>query len=140
MSDPRPTRKRKPGTFVFLAHDFYRHPKVVELAHRRQHRAVLAAVLALSWCGDNRTDGWVPEYALPAIMAKRSDVAPLVAVGLWTEDVGGWWIHDWLEWQETNDDRAKRTTRMRELANIRHHGHPDGQGPQVTKLGARRNA
>ncbi len=134
------TRKRKPGTFVFMAHDFYRHPKVVALAHDGHHRAILAAVLAMTWCGDNKTDGWVPDYALPSIMARKADAAQLVAVGLWKQDTGGWWIHGWLEWQETNEDRSQRTARMRGLANIRHHGHPEGPGPKVTDLDARRNA
>jgi hypothetical protein len=132
--------KRRPGTFVLLAHDLYRHPKVLALAHDGHHRSILAQVLALSWCGDNRTDGWVPDYALTAIMARRSDAEQLVAVGLWERDTGGWWIHGWLEWQDTNRDRESRTERMRALANLRHHGHPDGPGPNVTDLHTRRDA
>jgi ribonuclease I len=140
MSSPKPTRKRRPSTFVFLSHDFYRHPKVLALAHDGHHRAITTYVLALSWCGDHRTDGWIPDYALKQIQSRTTEAAQLVAVGLWRLDTGGWWIHDWLEWQDTNDDRAKRTERMRGLANLRHHGHPDGPGPTVADLGARRNA
>src|SRR5574343_923504 len=132
--------KRKPGTFVFLAHDFYRHLKVLELLAANQHRAALAAALAFSWCGDNKTDGWVPDYALPAIAARKADAAQLVAVNLWRADVGGWWIHGWLDWQDTNDDRHRRTERMREKANLRWHGHPDGAAPNVVDLDARRHA
>jgi hypothetical protein len=126
--------KRKPGAFVFLASDFYRHPKVISLAHEGHHRAILVAALAFTWCGDNKTDGWVPEYALHSIMARTSDTTHLVAVGLWEPDDGGWWIHSWGEWQDTNDDRARRTERMRSLANLRHHGHPAGVPTNITEL------
>ena len=140
MSDDKPKRKRRPGTFVFLAHDFYRHPKVLALASGGHHRAILAATLAFSWCGDNKTDGYVPEYALPALMARKSDAAHLVAVGLWRADAGGWWIHGWLEWQDTNEERARRTQQAKAKANIRWHGHPAGEGPSVAQMDAWRNA
>lgn len=135
-----PLRKKRPGTFVFMAHDFYRHPKVLALIAAGHHRAVLAHVLAITWCGDNKTDGWVPEWALPTCQARRSEAAHLVAVGLWEQDTGGWWIHGWLDWQDTNENRQARTTQMAGLANIRWHGHPDGAPPTVTDLDARRNA
>ena len=84
--------------------------------------------VAGSWCGDNLTDGFVPDY-----VAARWDknyrrlAARLVDAGLWTphtrDGVAGWQFHDWREFQPTAEkvkaDRqaaAERQARARDRA------------------------
>jgi hypothetical protein len=134
--------KKVPGPWVRLAHDMYRNPKVMVLMHRQQHRSVAVYCCGLAWCGDHRQDGFIPAFALAQIHGRASDAAHLCEVGLWLPVDGGWVVNDWDAWQDTNDIRQARTERMRGLANIRHHGHPDGHGPgdEVVPMDAWRNA
>ena len=133
---------KTPGPWVRLAHDMYRNPKVMVLMHRGQHRAVAVYCCGLAWAGDHRQDGFIPTFALVQVHGKPTDAAHLCEVGLWRPVDGGWVIHDWDVWQDTNDLRAARTRRMSQLANLRHHGHPDGPIPDdnVAPIDARRNA
>ena len=125
--------------WVRLAAGFHQNPKVMELAHRRRHRAIAVYCCALGWSCEQRTDGWIPVYALPAIHGTLADAGHLVDVGLWLANAGGWAVHDWDVWQETDADKRARSEAMRARANIRHHGHPDGAA-NVTGLRARRDA
>lgn len=124
--------------WVKLSHQFHRNPKVMELAHTKHVRAIAVYACALSWCGENMTDGWIPDHALGAIFGTKADADALTALGLWVSDKGGWWVHDWEDWQDTNAKRQERTEYMRGLANIKHHGHPAGPGPSVTDINRRR--
>lgn len=88
--------------------------------HRKPAQAGLEAVglwsLAGSYCGDNLTDGFVPErvlsrWATPA-KGKRLALA-LVAAGLWFPDEhdgeAGWRFHDWhLRNPDAASVKAKR--------------------------------
>jgi hypothetical protein len=75
-------------------------------AHRKVARAGIDAmglwVVAGSWCADQLTDGFIPDY-----MARKLDedfevhAASLVAAKLWIvgekDDETGWWFHQWSE-------------------------------------------
>jgi hypothetical protein len=75
-------------------------------AHRKVVRAGIDAmglwVVAGSWCADQLTDGFIPDY-----MAQRLDpdfekhAAALVAAKLWVpgekDEETGWWFHQWSE-------------------------------------------
>lgn len=66
--------------------------------HDKAHRAGAPAmglwVLAGSWSGDNRTDGFVPERVISR-WGTRAMAARLVSAGLWRRVEGGWQFHDW---------------------------------------------
>lgn len=69
-------------------------------------------------CYSNRygTDGWIPEPMLvalyPPIKSPRKVAAKLVEVGRWEAGDGGWWIHDFTDYNPTSaeaqDKRSKR--------------------------------
>ena len=123
---------RTPGPWVRLAHDIYRNPKIATLNHKRCYHAIALYMLGLAWAGDNRQDGWIPNYALDVLGGTPKEATQLVEVGLWRADSGaGWWVHDWPMWQDSNEVRQQRTERMRGLANLLHHGHPDGPAPDA---------
>lgn len=71
-------------------------------------------------CYSNRygTDGWIPAPMLvalyPPIKNPRKVAAKLVEVGRWEADDGGWWIHDFTEYNPTSAEAAeKREKRAR---------------------------
>jgi hypothetical protein len=125
---------KKLPPWVRLAAGFYGNPKVVQLAHRKQHRAIAVYVCGLGWCCEQRTDGFIPEYALAQLHGVPLDAQHLVSVGLWVSEVGGWSVHDWEVWQESNDEKRARSELMRSRANLRHHGHPGGARGNLKRL------
>lgn len=93
-------------------------------AHMKAARAGVDAmglwVLAGSWCADQLTDGFVPDYIAVRLDPKaKAHAAKLVAAGFWyqTERGGdrGWQFHDW----EVHQPAAKETLAKREEAKDR---------------------
>jgi hypothetical protein len=85
-------------------------------------------VAGICYSSDHASDGFVPEVALPTLLAfatrrqHEQAAAKLVAVGRWQRDDerGGWWIHDFLEYNpsaaeldEQRKDSAGRSRRWR---------------------------
>jgi hypothetical protein len=85
-------------------------------------------VAGICYSADHASDGFVPEVALPTLLAfatrrqHEQAAAKLVAVGRWQrdDDRGGWWIHDFLEYNpsaaeldEQRKDSAGRSRRWR---------------------------
>lgn len=122
--------RRTPGPWIRLATDLHTNPKILHLAHTRQHRAINVYLFGLTWCGANQLDGWIPDFALPQIHGTRKDATQLEDVGLWQPNPGGWWIHDWNRWQESSEDKNRRTERMRNLALKRHHAATEPTPPR----------
>jgi hypothetical protein len=100
-------------------------------AHRKVARAGIDAmglwVVAGSWCADQLTDGFIPDY-----MARKLDpdfevhAASLVAAKLWVpggkDDETGWWFHQWSEEgrQPTAESvNAKRDDARERMAKLR---------------------
>jgi hypothetical protein len=110
---------------------FTDHPKVAAAGPW----AELLAVRGVIYAAKHETDGFIPDGQLPrlgvGIPAVRKRAAVLVDVGLWGEVVGGWLIHDFLDYHPSKavkeDERAKARERMREVrANTpRTSGNPD---------------
>ncbi len=126
-------------------------------SHVKAARAGVEAMglwlLCGSWCMDQLTDGFVPDYIALRIDPKaRAKAARLVSAGLWFEAVQdgdkGWKYHDWLNMQrskeQVNAERsasAERQQRAREAAKKRREGNesePDkGERAIVTPLSRR---
>jgi hypothetical protein len=75
-------------------------------SHRKAVRAGIPAmglwVMAGSWCADNLTDGWLPDYiAMRLDRDYEENAKTLVQVGLWAEETRdgepGWRFHEWNE-------------------------------------------
>jgi hypothetical protein len=111
-------------------------------------------VLAGSWCGDNLTDGFVPDRVVSRWgSSSRKLAAQLAEVGLWVpgefDGEPGWWFHDWLERNpsreavmEQRGKAAERQARARDKARESRsesrrdgsvsHGPPDPTRPEGT--------
>lgn len=75
-------------------------------SHKKAVRAGVPAmglwVLAGSWCADNLTNGWLPDYiAMRLDPDYEQHAKALVQVGLWVEETRdeepGWAFHEWNE-------------------------------------------
>jgi hypothetical protein len=101
------------------------HPKVLVLIGAGKHRAVLAYVLGLAYCGRHELDGYIPKSALPFIHATKREATALCEVGLWTPNQTGYEINGWAEFQPTSADREKAKKRAQAAALYRWHGEAD---------------
>lgn len=76
---------------------------------------------AITWCSANLTDGFVPDAVLPVVAAGAvttpADLAArLVAVDRWSRDDerGGWWVHDYLDYNPTRVEVVAKREKRRE--------------------------
>ena len=73
--------------------------------------AELLDLRAMLFCARRETDGFVPYTQLSAlcrdIPAPKKKAALLVKVGRWTDspDEGGWWVHDFLEYNPSRVEK-----------------------------------
>lgn len=102
--------------WVRLDTQFPSNPKVLRLAEDKRWRAAFCYVAGLAYCGQHGTDGYIPGAALPFIHATRADAKALVDVELWREDVGGYLVNDWDEFQLSDEDARKRKEKARRAA------------------------
>lgn len=91
------------------------HPKW--LATGAAARSVLMDIWL--YCGEQETDGWVPEQA-----ARKEGLTPKLAAELerlgWLHQNGaGWYVHDWSEHQVSAAEIKAERSRVRELAKLR---------------------
>ena len=97
-----------------------RNQKVLALtAMKDGHRAAFVWLCALSYAGEQGTDGFIPSPALAMIHGRPADAARLVEVGLWVQSPGGWTVHDWSDYQQSNAETEKRTARAKAMAETR---------------------
>lgn len=106
---------------------------------RRAGPAMALWVIALSYCADELTDGFVaadvPELLLGAAGAEMA--AKLQAVGLWDRLENGWRFHDYHDYNPNADDERERRAEIAKkrseagkkgAANRWQTGKPDGNG------------
>ena len=127
-----------------------RNHKVLALLSMPQgHRAAFAWMCSMAHAGEQGTDGFIPTSALPYIHARTADAKRLVEVGLWKQCPGGWLIHDWADYQQTNAETQARTARARAAAEVRwgkrkamqeamHDALPDAMQPPTDRAMQRR--
>jgi hypothetical protein len=95
---------------------FFLHPKAI--AAGRDGRDVYLA--ALGYANQQQTDGLIPAQSLPLIGGLAGVVdydaaaSKLVEVGLWHNHVEGWTVHDFLEHQQSKEEREEWRRRDRE--------------------------
>lgn len=103
---------------------FYTHPKVARMDHRMLP-AVGLYCMALTWCADQLTDGFIPEHQVERLTGSvrrlkvtvESLVEALVEAGLWEVAEGGYQIHDYLAYNLDREavlaERESARTRMK---------------------------
>lgn len=90
--------------YVQLVNEFYANEKVQELARSGRMDAVGVFCMALTYCGDHLTDGFVPRRAmLYVIGATGEQVNALCDVGMLEAVDEGWLIHDYTEHNRTKE-------------------------------------
>ena len=95
------------------------HKMLALLDMKDGYRHVTVYVFGLGYCGEQGTDGFIPRNALPFIHARPVDAVKLVEVGLWHLDPGGWLVNDWREYQPSNEETERRSTKARTAAAAR---------------------
>lgn len=98
---------------------FARNDKVLSLIEGNEWRAISVYCFALGHCRDQKTAGFISRAALRMLHGRSKDAAVLVAEGLWHEEAGGWLVHDWGDYQETNEEQELRSSRARIAAEKR---------------------
>lgn len=90
--------------YVQLVNEFYANEKVQELARSGRMDAVGVFCMALTYCGDHLTDGFVPRRAmLYVIGATGEQVNALCDVGMLEAVEEGWLIHDYTAHNRTKE-------------------------------------
>ena len=109
-----------PLPWVRLDTAFPSNPKLLAMvAEKDGHRAGLAYVCSLGYCGAHGTDGFIPREALPFIHARPADAARLVRHGFWHDQPGGWLVNGWDEFQESSAETQERRRKAQMAAQIR---------------------
>ncbi len=123
-----------PLPWVRLDTAFPYNPKLLAmLAEKDGHRAALLYICSLSHSGAQGTDGFITREALPFIHGRQVDADRLVRHGFWREQPGGWLIHDWDVFQETNEETQARRRRAQAGAAARWDGHEASSGADRTR-------
>lgn len=90
--------------YIQLVNGFYANEKVQELARSGRMDAVGVFCMALTYCGDHLTDGFVPRRAmLYVIGATGEQVNALCDVGMLEAVDEGWLIHDYTAHNRTKE-------------------------------------
>jgi hypothetical protein len=95
------------------------HKVLALLAERGGDHALCVYVFSLGYSGGHGTAGFVPKTALGLFHGKPRDAALLVEVGMWDELPIGWDIHDWIEYQPTDEESLARSVKAKHAADIR---------------------
>lgn len=112
--------------YVQLVNEFYANEKVQELARSGRMDAVGVFCMALTYCGDHLTDGFVPRRAmLYVIGATGEQVNALCDVGMLEAVDEGWLIHDYTAHNRTKEQvlharkkSAERVAKHRNESNV----------------------
>jgi hypothetical protein len=89
------------------------------LADKDGYRAALVYLCGLAHCGAQGSDGFITAAALPFIHGRPSDAKRLVDHAFWIPRPGGWLVHDWEKFQESNAETQERRKRAQHAAESR---------------------
>lgn len=95
------------------------HKVLAILSERGGDHALCVYIFALGQCGQQGTDGFIPEIALGLIHGKKRDADLLVQVGMWREVPGGYEIPDWAAYQPSDEESKRRSEKARKAAEAR---------------------
>lgn len=112
--------------YIQLVNGFYANEKVQELARSGRMDAVGVFCMALTYCGDHLTDGFIPRRAmLYVIGATGEQVNALCDVGMLEAVDEGWLIHDYTAHNRTKEqvlharaDAKERKSKSRCHSNV----------------------
>jgi len=94
-----------------------RNRKVLQLLGMKGgDHAIVVYVASLCLAGEQGSDGFINDWALPTIHGKAADARLLVDVELWHQVEGGWQVNDWNVYQESNEETQKRSLKAKRAA------------------------
>lgn len=99
--------------YVYLDDGFAENPKVLAISDA----AFRLYIVGLCYANRHLTDGRIPAQL---VGRRRTQADQLVKAGLWFTDdpTGGWWIHDYLDYQKparkVREERAKAAEKKRQ--------------------------
>lgn len=98
------------------------HPKVLAA----DQSAVMLHLASISYCSRELTDGFIASGALPLVAVLGKIVEPgaaveqLVTLRLWDVAEGGWWVHDYLDYNPSREQvMARREANARRQGRFR---------------------
>ena len=113
---------------------FHSSRKLLSIPKRHRLAAAGLWVVAGSWCGQQLTNGRVPDYMLKEWGATPATVQALVDSGLWEVESDANVFYKWHEYQPSKQDvdaeRATSRERMRNLRARRKQGKPLDSGDE----------
>ena len=90
--------------YVQLVNGFYTNDKVQELSRSGRMDAIGVFCMALTYCGDHLTDGFVPRRTMRFVIgATDEQLRALCDVGMLEEADEGWIIHDYAVHNRTKE-------------------------------------
>lgn len=94
---------------------FARNPKILAvIAERDGFRAAFVWAASIGYANEQGTDGLIPAYSLPVLHGRPRDAELLVKHRLWhNARGGGWTIHDFAQFQQSNGETQERARRLR---------------------------
>ena len=100
-------------SWIKLDENFTENPKIIAAGYA----AAMLYIAGLGYCARNQTDGFIPDVAVVGML--RSRRCPLLAhklttSGLWVVTEGGYFVHDYLEWQRSREQRDQHLKAGRE--------------------------
>ena len=124
-------RRERTGRTVPWAHlddRFYGNPKILGTPLP----ALGLYAVGLSYCNDQLTDGFIPRSVLAGLRGWAAAARMLVQRNLWTEQPGGYQVHDYLDWNDSKEQvlakrkgAAERQRRNRVTRDVTPHVTPD---------------
>lgn len=116
---------------------FHASRKLLMIHKRARFGAAGLWAIAGSWCGDQLTDGFVPDYIITQFGAPPSAPQALVDSGLWERTQGGYVFYKWGEYQPSKEDvDADRAASRERMANLRARRKQEKQPEQRDAEGA----
>ena len=112
--------------YVQLVNGFYTNDKVQELARSGRMDAIGVFCMALTYCGDRLTDGFVPRRTMRFVIgATDEQLRALCDVGMLEEVDEGWLVHDYAAHNRTKEQvmhtrkkTADRVARHRDSTDV----------------------
>lgn len=126
--------RRIPGAFVPVSVGLPRDPAI----RRAGPSAELLYIRGLIYCGQNQTDGIIPDFDLPVVAVGlphgRRLAAKLTAEGLWMATDDGFSVTAWRKWnrstKEREEAREAKVLGAQKTNHTRYHkGKPDPECP-----------
>lgn len=107
-------------TWVRVQAALARNHKVLALLPQKGgDRALNVFIFGLGYCAEQGNSGFIPEGAPGLFHGSPRSAQLLVEVGMWDVVEGGWDVHDYAEYQPTDEAAKARSEKAKKAAKAR---------------------